>query len=160
MPPALPAAVLLFVLAVPVGVPFGEARVDGRRAGAATIEVEIVVEAPPGSVVVAHLVPPGEAGTTVALREREPGVFGAFAETRAADLSVVFEVVGPDPALSEPRRLTELGLPADVLAGDRATSPGPRLELLAVGLAAALAALALIGVVRRARGDPPRSPPT
>lgn len=156
VPSALSAALLAVVLAVPVGSPFGDASVDGRRLGGGMMEVEITVDGPVDAVVVAHLVPPGDGEVTVPLRERAPGVFGALTEVRAADLAVVFEIVASEPVLSEPRRLTELGLPAVVLdPGSADPSAGSlRGSLLAVGVAAGLLALVLFRAAGRSPGGP------
>jgi len=156
VPPALSAALLAVVLAVPVGSPFGDASVDGRRLGGGTMEVEITVGGPADAVVVAHLVPPGGGEVTVPLRERAPGVFGALTAVRSADLTVIFELVAPEPVLSEPRRLTELGLPAAVLDPGSPVRPagGLRWSLLAAGVAAGFLALVLFRAAGRSPGGP------
>jgi hypothetical protein len=100
-------AVLIFFQ---VGAFFGDPAVEGRETTAAMMEIDLSVSAPPGGSVVAHLIDPGGLQHTVALREREPGLYGGLVEVRRADLIVVFEAVDQGGAQSAPHRLTDIGL--------------------------------------------------
>jgi hypothetical protein len=98
--------------AVVVGGVFGEASASGRQIGAATIEVDLTVEATAEvEAVVAHLIEPGAEQETVPLVDRGGGVFGIIVELRKADYVVVFETFADGVSnQSQPLRLTEMGL--------------------------------------------------
>jgi hypothetical protein len=97
--------------AVVLGGAFGEASASGRQVSAATIEVDLTVEAADVEAVVAHLIEPGAEQETVPLVDRGGGVFGIVIELRKADYVVVFETLANGiSSQSQPLRLTELGL--------------------------------------------------
>lgn len=139
--------VLAVVLAATVGAPFGDAEASGRRIGETSMEIDLSVSAPTGAVIVAHLVAPGGGDELIPLRERDPGIYGAVVEVRPADFSVVFESVPPDPAVSLPRSLTDLGLDPAVLGGAASVDPpGARWPVLVLGLVSAVLSLILVRV--------------
>jgi len=101
----------LLAAAVVLGGGFGEASASGSQASAATIEVELRVEAANAEAVVAHLIEPGAGQQTVPLVDRGAGVHGIIIEVRKADYLVVFESFANGVSTqSQPLRLTELGL--------------------------------------------------
>lgn len=152
---------LLVVLALlQVGGSFTDPAVSGRELTAATMEVDISVTGPPGGSVAAHLIEPGGAQQTVALRERSPGRYGGIVEVRRADFVVVFEAV--DLAVqSSPYRFTDIGLDLALLGAlpvAPTTTPSgvsastSRWGWLALALGAgSLALLALWALPERAR---------
>lgn len=170
------AAVLMFFQ---VGGFFVDPAVEGQEAGAARMEIDLSVSAPPGGSVVAHLIEPGGLQETVALRERSSGRYGGIVEVQRADLVVVFEALDGAGAQSEPARLTDIGLDRALLgalpAAPTTTTPGVSSSTrqwgwLALGMTAlALAALALWAVPDRApreeldeepeRAEPADTPP-
>lgn len=100
---------------VDLGGVFGEAKASATELTAATMELDLEVEAHAESVVVAHLIEPGGAQDTVPLVSRSAGStnlgrFGIRTEVRKIDYVVVFEVVGEIAAQSQPVRLTDLGV--------------------------------------------------
>lgn len=137
--------------AVELGGAFGAATatVDAIDARSMTVEisVEVTVSA---QAVVAHLSLPGEEAQVVSLLDRGGGVFGIRTELEPKNYIVVFEVLGPEGALSDPKSLAEMGADFSVGGGDAAPSDGERLDpetrksgWLALALAAAaLSALA------------------
>ncbi|HEX5671629.1 MAG TPA: hypothetical protein VFY46_02805 [Acidimicrobiia bacterium] len=151
-----------FMTAVVLGGAFGEASASGRQVGAATIEVDLSVEATEVEAVVAHLIEPGAEQQTVPLVDRGGGVFGIILELRKADYVVVFETFADGISnQSQPLRLTELGLdPAliGVLPFPTTTAPGYSSDTRMWGWAGlALAALALAFLAWWALPD--RAPP-
>jgi hypothetical protein len=135
--------------AVVLGGAFGEASASGRQVGAATIEVDLTVEATEVEAVVAHLIEPGAEQETVPLVDRGGGAFGIILELRKADYVVVFETFANGVSnQSQPLRLTELGLdPAliGVLPFPTTTAPEYSSDTRMWGWAGlALAALALV----------------
>lgn len=141
------AAVLAAVLAVAVGAPFGDAEVTGRRIAETSMEIALSVGAPPGAVIVAHLVAPGGGDEVFPLPERDPGMYGAVVEVRPADFSVVFESVSPEPAVSPPHSLTDLGLDPGILGSAVSVAPdGARWAVLVRGLVSVVLALILVRV--------------
>ena len=146
-------ATLLLLAGVELGGIFGTAAVSGRSLTAATIEIDLSVEAPAHTTVVAHLIEPGGNQRMVALAERSPGVYGGIVEIPRVDFVVVFEAVGSVGVQSQPLRLTELGLDPALLGrsltAPTTTQPGLSAETrrwgwLGLGLgAAALAVLAV-----------------
>jgi len=156
-------AVLFLLAGVELGGIFGTAGVSGRALTAATIEIDLSVEAPAHATVVAHLIEPGGNQRTVALAERSPGVYGGIVEVPRIDFVVVFEAVGSVGVQSQPVRLTELGLDPALLGrsptAPSTTQPGISAETrrwgwLGLGLgAAALAVLALWALGERGDDD-------
>ena len=108
------AAVLAFIV---LGGPFGEATVEGERAGdRLRVEFEVEVAGTPAAVVV-HAVDPGQSQETISLAERSGDRWGGVADLDLMNYVLVFEVVYPDAegAVSEPTTLLELGLDPGVI---------------------------------------------
>lgn len=157
--------ILLSVAMFGLGGVFGEGSASGSEVSASAIEVELVVEAPAGGSVVAHLIEPGGRQRVVAMAEREPGIYGAVFEDRRVDFVVVFEAIGQGQ--SDPVKLTALGLDRALLGAvpglsttEAETGWGPEVSRWGwLGLAAAAAALSLLafwvmgGDVQPAVGD-------
>ena len=144
------AAVALFA-AIELGGAFGAAGATVEAIDAQSMTVEISVEVTVSAqAVVAHLTLPGDQPQVISLLDRGGGVFGIRTELEHKNFIVVFEVLGPEGALSEPRTLIELG--ADLGMGGDPAPPsdsdglGPETRQfgwLALALAAAsLSALA------------------
>jgi hypothetical protein len=153
-----------FIMAVVLGGAFGGASASGRQVGAATIEVDLTVEATEVEAVVAHLIEPGAEQETVPLVDRGGGVFGIIIELRKADYVVVFETFANGVSnQSQPLRLTELGLdPAliGVLPFPTTTAPEYSPDTRMWGWAGlALAALALAFLAWWALPDRAPQPP-
>ncbi len=107
---------MALLVSVPVGGAFGEAAAEGTVTGDGLITVEIEVEVPGASAVVAHFVDPGDDQRTVAMNPRTGDVFAASAEVEQADLVVVFEILnGAEVVVSRPLNLSELGVDPAVL---------------------------------------------
>lgn len=146
----MPAVFLALLLLVELGGGYGGASASGEVVGATLMEVELVVEAPAGVTVVAHIILPGEQQQTVAMAERDPGVYGTFVEIQRANAVVVFEQIGAEP--SSPATLLELGLDPAVLGmvPDATTTTVPEASDTSqwgwLALAAAAAALALLAL--------------
>lgn len=143
--------VLIVLSSTGLGGVFGEGRASGSEVSASRMEIELIVEAPAGGSVVAHLIEPGGDQRVVAMAEREPGVYGAVFEDRRIDFVVVFEAVGQGQ--SSPVTLTGLGLDRALLGmfdGPVSTPTSrPGLEEGVsrwgwLGLAAAAAALSML----------------
>lgn len=99
----------LFLIATfGLGGVFGEGSASGSDVSATTMEIELVVVAPPGGSVVAHVIEPGGRQRVVAMAERDPGIYGTVFEDRRIDFVVVFEAIGQGQ--SDPVALTALGL--------------------------------------------------
>lgn len=135
---------------VELGGAFGKARASATELSAATIELNLEVEADPDEVVVSHLIEPGGQQETLPLVSRGSGVFGIRTEVRKIDYVVVFEIVGGLAAQSQPVRLTELGV-EPALLGTLPSSPTDPDEVTAAtrqwgwaGLGLAAAALAVL----------------
>ncbi len=144
---------------VELGGVFGSAGVSGRAVTAATLEIDLQVEAPAAATVVAHLIEPGGRQRTVALAERSPGVYGGIVEIPVVDYLVVFEVVGSTGVQSQPLRLTELGLDPALLGrvpvAPPVSEPGLSADTRRWGwLGLALGALALAALAVWALGGP------
>jgi hypothetical protein len=167
---AIIGALAVVVLAGPVdtgggvelGGVFGSARASAIELSAATIELNLEVEADPEAVVVSHLIEPGGQQETLPLVSRSSGVFGIKTEVRKVDYVVVFEVVGGLAAQSQPLRLTELGvepallgiLPSSLTDPDEVTTATRQWGWAGLGLAtAALAALAFWALPARRRTE-------
>lgn len=106
-----PIALLALVLWVPVGGVFGEAVAEGSSTETGLISIEIEVEVPAATSVVAHIIDPGDGQTTLSMYPRTGGVFAVSAEVEQADLVVVFEVLdGQEVVMSRPVTLSELGV--------------------------------------------------
>lgn len=166
-----PAVLLLLVVTELLGGGFTGAEVSGRELSTTRMEIEVEVEIDDsvGGSVVAHLVDPGGAQETVALRERSPGVHGGFAEVRRIDYLVIFEVLGEEPErISEAVRLTDLGLDpllvGRVLEGgdpvpEDESEQGVRIGWLALGVTAAALALGLVVFAVLPRSERPSDTP-
>lgn len=99
------------LLAIELGAGFGTASAELVSTSSNAIEVDLRVEVTQSAeTVIAHLVAEGEASLALPLLQREPGVFGIRTELKPINYRVVFELFGPDPAQSEPRSLSELGV--------------------------------------------------
>jgi hypothetical protein len=114
------------LLAIELGAGFGAASAELVSTTSNAIQVDLRVEVTQSAeTVIAHLVSEGEPPLALPLLQREPGVFGIRTELKPINYRVVFELFGPDPAQSEPRSLTELGVefPAGGSAGTTTTNP-------------------------------------
>jgi len=150
--------VLLAILLtlVPAGGVFGEASASATVHSEGQISLDLTVEAPGGTVVVAHVIDPGDDQTIVSMGEQSNGVFTGVAIVENANLVVVFEVLAPNgiSRLSDPWTLLQLGVDRSVLGyvdpGATVDEPEPPLvsaadERLLWGAAGAgAAALALV----------------
>ncbi|MDH5616950.1 MAG: hypothetical protein OEY62_10470 [Acidimicrobiia bacterium] len=152
----------MLLVVLQVGGGFGEATVTGRELSAIRMELNIEVEAPGGGPVVAHLLDPSGTEETIALVQREAGVFGGFIEVRRIDWVIVFEALGTRSIQSSPANISELGLDPALLGrvpGVTATTrPAPDAPKgygwLALGSSAAASALvASWFALRRVRSD-------
>lgn len=134
-------------LAVQVGAGFGIASADGEAVGSTALSVAVTVEADPGAQVVLHGLDPGGDQRTVAMIEAAPGTYRTVFETRPVDLVIVFENL--DTGLqSEPHRLSELGVPGELVGAvplppREPEAPEDR-SLLWLGVALALASLSAL----------------
>lgn len=141
------AAAVLF--AVELGGVFGSASatVESIDESSMLIELSVEVQAT-ANAVVAHLSFGDETPTPTSLLDRGGGVFGIRTELEPKNYVVVFEIIGPESSLSDPRTLTQLGAvlstdAEDAVPDDESASPGGQLGWLALALAAAsLSALA------------------
>ena len=86
-----------------------------------TLEVEVTVSA---QAVVAHLTFAEEPSRPLSLLSRGAGVFGIRTELEPKNYIVVFEVIGEESELSEPKTLSALG--ADLVADREVGDPDPR----------------------------------
>jgi hypothetical protein len=121
-------AAVLSLLLFQLGSPFVDAVAVGERAGSdVRVDLEVEVEALNVSTVFAHVLDPGGEQFTTPLNERGPGRYGAVITLPPADLVVVFEALAVgESVLSQPSTLTELGLDAALLEGERPfASVGP-----------------------------------
>lgn len=125
-----------------------------------TLEVEVTVSA---QAVVAHLTFAEEPSRPLSLLSRGAGVFGIRTELEPKNYIVVFEVIGEESELSEPKTLSALGadLVADREVGDldpedEQSSATGQLGWLALALgAASLSALAFWALGGREKtGEP------
>lgn len=91
------------------------------------LEVEVTVSA---QAVVAHLTFAEEPSRPLSLLNRGAGVFGIRTELERKNYIVVFEVIGEQSELSEPKTLSELGadLVADLVADREGGDPDPEGE--------------------------------
>jgi len=139
---------LMLVLATLGGV-FGSGQATGTQTSASQMQIELVVEAPAGGSVVAHLIEPGGTQRVVAMSERSPGTYGAVFEERRVNYLVVFEAVGQGQ--SSAHTLIDLGLDPSVLGIATEYVPTTAAEVAVtenrwgwLSLAAGAAALSLI----------------
>lgn len=104
-------AVALVFFAVELGAGFGAASAEFISTSSNAIEVELRVEIQDSAdAVLAHLVFEDRAPVTLPLIQRETGVFGIRTEIEPLNYQVVFEIIGPEPAQSDPLSLMQLGL--------------------------------------------------
>ncbi|MEX1038151.1 MAG: hypothetical protein WDZ96_04760 [Acidimicrobiia bacterium] len=114
------------LLAVELGAGFGAASAELVSTSSNAIEVDLRVEVTQSAeTVIAHLVAEGESPVALPLLQREPGVFGIRTALKPLNYRVVFELFGPDPALSEPRSLMELGVVFPVGGSESTTTTDP-----------------------------------
>lgn len=159
---------LILLLAIDAGPGFGDATVSGRELSATRMELNLEIEVPGGGPVVAHLLDPGGVQETVALVEREPGVYGGFVELRRIDWVVVFEALGVGSVESRPLRISEMGLDPALLGRSPGVTGTTRVIAepstrgygwLAVGAGAAAFGVLLLAVAfrrdERRRSEPP-----
>ncbi len=108
---------MLVALAVPIGGVFGDGSATAVVASEGQISVDLRVEGPADSAVVAHLIDPGDNQETVTLGSQTDGVFTGSIVVENANLVVVFEALATNGAstLSEPTTLLELGVDPVVL---------------------------------------------
>ncbi len=114
--------------AVELGGAFGSASATVESIGDTSmviaLEVEVTISA---QAVVAHLTFADEPSRPLSLLDRGAGVFGLRTELEPKNYIVVFEVVGEESALSEPRTLTELG--AELVPDQETLAADPEEEL-------------------------------
>ena len=108
------------VLAVELGGGFGAATatVISTTEQSIVVEMHVEIETSADSVV-AHLSLPGEETLVIPLLPRDDATYGVTTELKLADYLVVFEAVGPVGALSDPVRLSDLGV--DLVSGEGST---------------------------------------
>jgi hypothetical protein len=155
-------------LAIQVGTGFGIASADGEAVGSTALSIAVSVEADPGDQLVLHGLDPGGDQRTVAMIEAAPGTYRTVFETRPVDLVIVFENL--DTGLqSEPHRLSELGVPGELVGAvplppGEPEAPEDR-SLLWLGVALGLASLSalafwVLGGESRRQGDAETDPVT
>lgn len=114
------------LLAVELGAGFGAASAELVSTTSNAIQLDLRVEVTQSAgTVIAHLVAEGEPPLALPLLQREPGVFGIRTELKPINYRVIFELFGPDPAQSEPRSLTELGVDFPVGGSASTTTTDP-----------------------------------
>ncbi len=114
------------LLAVELGAGFGAASAELVSTTSNAIQVDLRVEVTQSAeTVIAHLVAEGESPLALPLLQREPGVFGIRTELKAVNYRVVFELIGPDPARSEPTSLMELGVELRAVGIESTTTTDP-----------------------------------
>lgn len=98
-------------LALELGAGFGAASAELISTSGNAMEIELRVEVEESAeAVIAHLVLEEEAPLALPLVQRETGVFGIRTEVKQVNYQVVFELIGSEPARSDPHSLMELGL--------------------------------------------------
>jgi hypothetical protein len=113
------------LLAVELGGGFGGAgaTVVSTTGQSMVVELHVEVETSADSVV-AHLSLPGEETVIIPLLPRDEATYGVTTELKRADYSVVFEAVGGEGAVSDPVRLSDLGVDLGSGEGAPATDAG------------------------------------
>ncbi len=112
---------LAALLSVSLGGGFGDASTEIISVEGDSMLVSISVEVEVSAdAVVALLSNPGDESLRLPLLDRGGGVFGIQTEVRRVDYRVVFEILGPEPARSDPVSLSDMG--ADFSAGDGSDS--------------------------------------
>ena len=157
---------MALVAAVVLGSPFGSASAEVDTLGTTSMVVDIEVEIEVGAdAVVAHLSFDDEVEAILPLLDRGDGLFGITTELEPRNYVVVFEILGPNPAVSSPQTLAALGADLTGSAGTTTTTTAADDELgdeslrflwLAVALgAASLSALAfwVLGGDRQRQAD-------
>jgi hypothetical protein len=145
---------LLAVLlaAVEVGSGFGAASASTVEFNDGSVVVEIQVEVTvTAEAVIVHLVTSDQEEITLPLVNRGGSRFGVVTEVAPKDYAVVFEIIGPEGALSDPVTLSSLGadlgsgvaVPPVVGDGDDGLSPDTR-NWGWLGLALAAASLSAL----------------
>lgn len=143
------------LMSVGLGTGFGEgtAEVVSIDSDSMLVAVEIEAAASADSVVASFLVP-GDDPVTIPLIQRGGNLFGVQTELRPVDYTVVFEILGPEPAQSDRVTLSAMGAdfgnqpvvtipPAEEEEDDGFSTNAKRWGWLALALAAAsLAVLA------------------
>ncbi len=139
------------LLAVELGGGFGAAgaTVVSTTGQSMVVELHVEVETSADSVV-AHLSVPGEETVIIPLLPRDESTYGVTTELKLADYLVVFEAVGAEGAVSDPVRLSDLGVDLgsgeEARANETSDEPSPATQRwlwLGVALgAASLSALA------------------
>ena len=104
------ARMMTLVAAVVLGGSFGtaSATVDSAEGLSMVVDIEVEIETSADSVV-AHLSFDDEEEAVLPLLARGDGVFGITTELERRNYVVVFEILGPSPALSPPQTLAALG---------------------------------------------------
>ena len=159
------------LLLVDLGPSFQNASAFGEPATGDRLTLDIQVEvAGEATVVVAHLIDPGDDQQTVSLIRRGGRFYGGQAAGERANLVVIFEVIRPDGTseLSQGTTLVDMGVDPALLSGGSTTvttivdeeGSGPLglptwTWLLVAGVAAVLSAIAFW-----AMGDYRKSRPT
>ena len=140
------------LLAVELGAGFGTASAELISTSSNAMEVDLRVEVTQSAEsVIAHLLADGETPIALPLLQREAGVFGIRTELKQVNYRVVFELLGPDSAQSEPHSLMALGVQLPGVEAVSTTTTDPEalpedvtrwLWLAVAFAAAALSALA------------------
>lgn len=103
--------VATILLAVELGAGFGTAAatVVSTTDQSMVVDLHVEIETSADSVV-AHFSIPGEETAIIPLLPRDGATYGVTTELKLADYQVVFEAVGIEGAVSNPVRLSEMGV--------------------------------------------------
>lgn len=156
------------LLSVGLGSSFGEGSAEvvsiDSESMLISIEVEVISSA---DSVVGSFFAPGDEPITLPLLHRQGNLYGLQTELRPVDYTVVFEILGPEPAQSDRVLLSAMGAdfgghtvtPSPTVTDDDGLSTAAkRWGWLALALAAAsLAVLALWVLGGREREEPQRA---
>lgn len=149
---------LVLIAAVEIGGAFGSATAEVESIDSESMIVDLRLEVRTSAeAVIAHLTFEDDPPSAIPLLDRGNGVFGITTELEAKNYIVVFEVIGPSPATSDPISLMRMGadLTSPTVGDDSPGSPTTvpdeglsaqtrRLGWLAVALTAgSLSALAI-----------------
>jgi hypothetical protein len=109
------------LLAAELGAGFGTAAatVVSTTDQSMVVDLHVGIETPADSVV-AHFSIPGEETVVIPLLPRDGVTYGVTTELKLADYQVVFEAVGPEGAVSNAVRLSEMGV--DTSFGEQPTA--------------------------------------
>jgi hypothetical protein len=106
------------LLSMQLGGSFGTATASTVSLGDETMVVDIEVEILASAESVVTHISVGDEAEVMPMLDRGGGVYGIRTDLPLANHVVVFEIIGPDGALSEPVTLTQLGADLTVAAED------------------------------------------